>query len=128
MLPQYHALGAVLAAGPLARWGWSRLAIAGFAGAAVFVDVDHYLAYVWQTGDLSLRRAYAYHRQRYRRPRRWRWRPRWPVLGFQQGRAFHALPVLLVLFLLARRWPVLAPAAWGILLHRLQDEAWGQFD
>ncbi|MGH2351688.1 MAG: hypothetical protein ACRDJN_08745 [Chloroflexota bacterium] len=128
MLPQYHALVTAAAALPLARCGWNRTDLALFLGAAVLVDVDHYLGYVWTTGDLSLRRAYALHRNRYRYPRRWRFRPRWPTFGFEPGRAGHALPFVALLFVAGCFWPALRPVAWGVLFHRLQDEAWGSFD
>ena len=125
MLPKYHALAAAVAVVPLVRRGWSTLALAGFLSGAVLVDVDHYLGYVWATGDFSLRRAYQHHRSRYHRPRRWRLRPHPPHLGFQYGRAFHALPFIALVFLASWPLPWLRPAAWGLLYHRLQDELWG---
>lgn len=127
MLPKYHALAAAAAIAPLHRARWSPTALLAFAGAGVFVDVDHYLGYVWTTGDFSLRNAYAFHRQRYRRPRGWHFRPRWPDLGFEPGRALHALPVIAFVFLLSRLAPPLRPMAWGLLFHRLQDELFGWF-
>ena len=54
MLPSHHAAAAVLAALPLRKRGWSPLAIAQFAAAAVLIDADHYASYVWRIGDLSL--------------------------------------------------------------------------
>jgi hypothetical protein len=127
VLPKYHALAAAVATVPFARAGHRPLDLALFASAAVLIDVDHYLGYVWQTGDLSLPRAYAYHRNRYHRPRRWRFRPGWPSLGVDSARAFHSAPSLLLVFLLAWRWRPLRPVAWGLLFHRLQDELYGSF-
>jgi hypothetical protein len=127
VLPKYHALAAAAAAVPLARAGKRPLDLALFAAAAVLIDVDHFLGYIWETGDLSLPRAYAYHRKRYHRPRRWRFRPGWPYLGVDSGRAFHSAPFLLLVFLLAWRRRPLRPLAWGLLFHRLQDELYGSF-
>ncbi len=127
-MPKYHALAAVAAALPLCHAGWSAASLTAFTGAAVLIDVDHYLGYVWATGDFSLRNAYSYHRERYRRPRRWRFRPRWPSLKFEQGRALHALPVIALVFLLSLRLSPLRPLAWGFLFHRLQDELFRSFD
>jgi hypothetical protein len=127
VLPKYHALAAAVATVPFARAGHRPHPLALFASAAVLIDVDHYLGYAWHTGDLSLRRAYAFHRQRYHRPRRWRFRPGWPSLGVDPARAFHSAPFLLLIFLLARHWRHLSPVAWGLLFHRLQDELYGSF-
>ena len=127
MLPKYHALAAAVATVPLAGAGKRPLDLALFSAAAVLIDVDHYLGYIWQTGDLSLPRAYAYHRKRYHRPRRWRFRPGWPYLGVDSARAFHSAPCLFLVFLLAWLWRPLRPIAWGLLFHRLQDELYGSF-
>ena len=59
MLPKYHALAAGAAAVPLARAGWRPLDLALFLAGAVLIDGDHYLGYVWETGDISFPRAYA---------------------------------------------------------------------
>jgi hypothetical protein len=125
VLPKYHVLAAGAAAIPLALAGWRPLDLALFAAGAVLIDGDHYLGYVWETGDLSLPRAYAYHRKRYHRPRKWGFRLRWPYLGIESSRVLHSAPVILATFLLA--WPLrpLRPLAWGLLFHRLQDELYG---
>lgn len=124
MLVPHHALAAAVAGVALSRRRWDRAAYVAFVAAAVLIDVDHYLAYVWKTGDWSPGRAIAYHRSRYV-PFQWRLRPRWPRLGFEEDRLFHAAPVLLALFALGRRWPALSPVACGVLFHRVQDELWG---
>lgn len=128
VLPTHHTIAATTMMLPLARRGWSLIALTSFLGAAVLIDVDHYLGYAWQTGDFSLRRAYAFHRRRHRHPLRWRFHPHWPVLGFETGRVFHSVPVLLALWAAATRWPQLRPIAGGALFHRLQDEAWSYLE
>jgi hypothetical protein len=129
VLPAHHAVAAAAVALPLALKGFDRRALGGFVAAAVLIDVDHYLGYIWETRDWSLVKAYAYHRGRYARPLRpfwqWRLRPHWPSLGFDRYRALHAVPVLIGLVVLARRWPALWPITLGVIFHRLQDEAWG---
>jgi hypothetical protein len=110
---------AATAAVPLAGRGWRRLDLATFLAGAVLIDFDHYLGYVWETGDFSLLRAYRYHRDQYRRPRRWRFRPHWPPLGIHRMRVFHSVPVLAGVFALGLVWP---------RLRRVQDEAWGMFE
>jgi hypothetical protein len=128
MLPKHHAMAAGVAAVPLKCAGWSWRAVAGFLSAAVLIDVDHYLYYVWKKHDLSLRRAFAYHRRKYYRPRRWVFRPHWPTLGFTPGRGFHAIPVLVLALVAALRWRVLVPLVAGLVFHRVQDELWSWFE
>ncbi|MBI3972807.1 MAG: hypothetical protein HY332_16140 [Chloroflexi bacterium] len=128
MLPKYHMLAAAAAAVPLARKGWSSAALAGFVAGAVLIDADHYLGYAWKTGDVSLVRAYRYHHRLYRRPRRWRFRARRPVLSVHLMRAFHSAPVLVLAFAFSCLWPAVRPIAWGALFHRIQDELWGSFE
>jgi hypothetical protein len=128
VLPKYHALAAAAAVPVLVRLGWRPREIASFAGAAVLVDGDHYLGYVWKTGDFSLARAYGYYRNHYHVPHRLRFRLRRllrPNLGVESGRALHSAPFIAVAFLAAWRWPFLRPLAWGLLFHRVQDELYG---
>jgi hypothetical protein len=130
VLPKYHAFAAAAAAPLLVRLGWRPRAVAAFTAAAVLIDADHYLGYIWKTGDLSLARAYAYYRTRYHVPRSFRFRLRRllrPNLGVEQGRFLHSAPAIAAVFLVAWRWPALRPVAWGLLFHRLQDEAYGAF-
>ena len=123
MLPTHHLAAAVACTLPLASRGWGLTALAGFSATAVLIDVDHYFSYIWHTGDLSLRRAYLYHRGNLGR---WRWRPRFrrPALLIEPHRPFHPMAALACLCALAVRWPALAPIAWGALFHRLLDFVW----
>jgi hypothetical protein len=123
MYPTHHAAAAIAAAAPLARRGWTRPALAAFALAAVLIDVDHYLSYACARGDLSLWRAYRYHRAREQRSR-WGLRRPTPALLVDPRRPFHAVAVLAALLLAARRWPGLRPLALGALFHRLLDLGW----
>jgi hypothetical protein len=123
MYPTHHAAAAVAATAPLARRGWTRPALAVFALTAVLIDVDHYLSYAWSTGDLSLPRAYRFHKTLEKRSR---WGVRLPRVSWlvEPRRPFHAVAVLAALFVAAWRWPLLRPLAAGMLFHRLQDLLW----
>jgi hypothetical protein len=125
VLPKYHALAAGVAAVPLARAGWRPLDLALFLAGAVLIDGDHYLGYVWETGDISFPRAYAYHANRYHRPKRYGLNLRRPYLGVDPARALHSVPVIAAAFLVAWLLPRLRPLAWGLLFHRIQDELYG---
>ena len=117
-------MAAAVALVPLARRGWSRPALALFAATSVLLDVDHYVAYVWKTGDLSLWRAYRHH-QKPAASSHWGLRLGRPALMVDHRRPLHALAPLAVAAVAAARWPVLFPAAAGAGFHRLQDFLWG---
>jgi hypothetical protein len=119
MLPSHHAAAAVVAALPLLRRGWSPLAAGQFAAAAVLIDADHYATYAWRIGDLSLPRAYRFHRRRGQHP----FRLHRPAVLVDGHRPLHAPALLAALALLARRYPVLWPLVAGMLFHRLLDYA-----
>jgi hypothetical protein len=119
MLPSHHAAAAALAAVPLRARGWSPLAIALFAAGAVLIDADHYAAYAWRIRDLSLQRAYRFHRRRHGRP----YRLHRPAVALDPRRPLHAPLLLAGLTLLARRYPLLRPLVAGLLFHRLLDYA-----
>jgi hypothetical protein len=125
VLPKYHALAAGAAVVPLARAGWRPLDLALFLAGAVLIDGDHYLGYVWETGDCSFARAYAYHAKRYHRPKRYGLNLRRPYLGVDPARALHSAPAIAAAFLVAWLLPPLRPLAWGLLFHRIQDELYG---
>jgi hypothetical protein len=103
--------------------------MAGLFVGGVLVDGDHYLSYVWHTGDLSIRRAYAFHRAAYRRPFDWRLRPRWPKLGVQRYRELHSFAAIAAAFAMGtipgRAAPFIRGVAIGIAFHRLLDEVAG---
>jgi hypothetical protein len=120
MLPSHHAAAALLAAAPLRSRGWSPLAIAQFAAAAVLIDADHYAAYVLRIRDLSLSRAYWFHRRRGSHP----YHLHRPAVLVDLHRPLHAPGVLAALALLSRRFPALWPIVAGMLFHRLLDYAW----
>src|SRR6266545_1426767 len=121
MLPSHHAAATALAAVPLFQRKWRPSAVGQFAAAAVLIDVDHYLAYAWRVRDLSLPRAYQFHRARMDR---YKGSLHVPVLVADRARPFHA-PVLLALaWPLARRFPVLRALVWGALFHRALDYTW----
>jgi hypothetical protein len=119
MLPSRHAAAAALAAVPLRARGWSPLAVARFAAGAVLIDADHYASYAWRIRDLSLTRAYRFHRRRGHHP----YRLHRPALAVDTHRPLHAPLLLAGLTLLARRFPVLWPLVAGLLFHRLLDYA-----
>jgi hypothetical protein len=120
VLPSHHAAATALAAIPLFRRNWRLSEVGQFAAAAVLIDVDHYLAYAWRVRDLSLWRAYRFHRTKMDRHA--------PILAptlvVDRARPFHAPALLLLLWLLARRWPALRPLALGALFHRALDYTW----
>jgi hypothetical protein len=123
--PRYHVLATVLVCIPLRRDGWSWSELVRFAAGAVLLDGDHYLSYVARTGDLSLRRAVAYHRGRLPRHQRYiALSPHVPHLWWGPQRPFHTPAVLAVAGLLALRWPALRPLVFGCYVHRLQDFLW----
>jgi hypothetical protein len=115
VLPSHHAAAAAPAAVPLRARGWSPLAIARFAAGAVLIDADHSAAYAWRIRDLSLPRAYRYHRRRHGRP----FRRHRPAVAVDPRRPLYAPLLLAGLTLLARRYPLLRPPVAGLLLHRL---------
>jgi hypothetical protein len=120
MLPTHHAAATAVAAVPLLRRGKSPLWVGLFAAAAVLIDADHYASYVLRIRDLSLTRAYRFHRRRgshlYRLHR--------PAVLVDLHRPLHAPGVLAALVLLSRRFPLLWPVVAGMLFHRLLDYAW----
>ncbi|MBI3970671.1 MAG: hypothetical protein HY332_05230 [Chloroflexi bacterium] len=123
MLPSHHAGLAAAATVPLAWRGWNGPARLEFFAAAVLIDADHYLSYVWRTGDLSLWNAYWWHRRRtHASPRRWKLH--WPHLGFQPTRPLHVPAALLLFLLVSWRWRRLRPLAWGLIFHRALDALW----
>ena len=70
--------------------------------------------------DLSLWRAYRFHRRRGEHP----FRLHHPAVVVDAHRPLHAPALLLALTVLARRFPVLWPLVAGMLFHRLLDYAW----
>jgi len=127
LFPTQHAAAAALAVVPLRRRGWSWRDLALFSGAAVLIDVDHYLSYVWQYHDFSLLNAYRFHHSRVPREGVTGFRLRLPNLWPRGHRPFHAVSVLLSLFLAARWMPLLWPVACGATFHHLQDTIWECF-
>ncbi len=129
MLPPHHALATAMLAVPLWRRGWSVTRIGALVTGGVLIDVDHYLSYIWHSGDLSIVRAFRFHRSAYRSPFSGRLHPRWPRLGVDRFREFHSVPAIATVFaasFLAGRWrPVLSALAWGMVSHRILDEVAG---
>ena len=129
MLPPHHALATAILAIPLWRRGWSLARIGALFTGGVLMDVDHYLSYVWHSGDLSIVRAIRFHRSAYRSPFSGRLHPRWPRMGIDRFREFHSAPAIAAVFavsFLAGRWgPVVRALAWGMVSHRILDEVAG---
>ncbi len=129
MLPSNHALATAIVAVPLWRRGWSLAAIAGLFAGGVLIDVDHYLSYVWHTGDVSIRRAYRFHRNGAHANFDWRLHPRWPTLGIQQYREFHSFGAIAAVaaasMMFGRGAPFLRAVALGMAIHRFLDELTG---
>lgn len=128
MLPKHHALAAGVVAVALRATGRPLRPLLLFTAAAVLIDADHYVGYVATTGDFSLARAYDFHHEKYIQPRSGKFQPRLPPLGIQAMRAFHSVPFLILLALLARRWPFFWPFLLGCVFHRIQDELWSWFE
>jgi hypothetical protein len=120
MLPSHHAAATAVAAAPMLARGRSPLRVALFAAAAVLIDVDHYLAYAWRIRDLSLRRAYWFHRNRMHHP----YRLHRPRLVIDPLRPLHAPILLGLLYLLVRRQPLLESIVAWMLFHRFLDYTW----
>lgn len=117
MLVAHHVAATAAAALPLLARGWSPVHVAQFAAAAVLIDADHYLSYAWRIRDLSLPRAYRFHRSRVNRPPRLHR----PAVFTDGHRPFHA-PLLLGLLALLARWhPWLVPFVAGAVFHRCLD-------
>ena len=129
MLPPHHALATAALVAPLRARGWTAPAIIGLFVGGALVDGDHYLSYVWHTGDISVRRAYAFHRAAYRSPFNWRLHPRWPKLGVQRYREFHSFAAIGAVIVLAsiagRVAPFVRGVALGLAFHRVLDEVSG---
>lgn len=105
--------------------GISWWALTQFAAGAVFLDADHYGSYVWRTGDLSLRRAYTFHRGRVPRDEaRFALNLHVPRLLPGRNRPAHALVVTAAIGFLAATVPALRPVMLGALFHRVQDYLW----
>jgi hypothetical protein len=122
MYPTQHAAVTAISTLPLraAGFGWRPLGL--FTAGAVLIDVDHYLSYVWKTGDFSLLNAYQYHRHRMQRgAARLGLNFQLPSLWPRASRPFHAVSVLVGFCLLAWLVPALRPIAAGAIYHRLQD-------
>ncbi len=110
---------------PLRARGVSWKAVAQFSAGSVLIDGDHYVAYVIRTGDLHVRRAYLFHRNRVKRDEaRFALNLHVPRLLPGRNRPAHALAVMAALAVLAVRFPALRPGVAGILFHRLQDYMW----
>jgi membrane-bound metal-dependent hydrolase YbcI (DUF457 family) len=113
MMPSSHAVAGAAVALALAPWLRQRSA-ALWAG-SVLIDVDHYVWYVAQRHDLSLRRAYAYFVA--------------AKLGAVDrggdARPLHGPINVGWMALLAWRWPAFRPVFLGVLLHSLLD-AYGE--
>jgi len=127
LYPTQHAALTAGAALPLRLRGWSWRDVALFWATGWLIDVDHYLSYVWRTGDFSPVNAYSFHKARTPRTRGWQFHPRPPNFWPGGHRPFHALSVLLALLLLSRLIPALRPIAWGAVVHRAEDLAWEWF-
>ena len=129
MLPPHHALATAMLAVPLWRRGWSVTRIGALFTGGVLIDVDHYLSYIWHSGDLSIARAFRFHRSAYRSPFSGRLHPRWPRMGIDRFREFHSVPAIAAVFaasFLAGRWrSVVCALAWGMVSHRILDEVAG---
>lgn len=112
-------------AAPLRAAGVSWPGVAQFALASVFIDADHYAAYVYRTGDFSLRHAYLYHHRRVQRSNaRFGINLHVPRIWPGANRPAHALVVIGAVALAAALVPAFRPLAGGILFHRLQDYVW----
>jgi len=123
--PRHHALATAVAVVPLRLAGVSWWEVAQFAAGSVLIDADHYVAYAWRTGDLSLVRAYRFHQGRVKRDEaRFGLNAHVPRVLPGKNRPAHALVVLAGLGLVALVVPPLRPVVGGILFHRLQDYAW----
>lgn len=117
MLVSHHVAATAAVALPLLARGRSPFEVAQFAAAAILIDADHYLSYAWRIRDLSLRRAYWFHRTRAARPARLHR----PSVLVDRHRPLHAPVLLGLLVLLARRQPWLVPVAAGAVFHRCLD-------
>jgi hypothetical protein len=125
-------MAATVAATAIFRWrGWGLGDLAAFAAGAVLLDVDHYLSYVVCTGDVSLRRAYWWNRDRGESVRKIL-SPHVPSLGFESRRPFHWPPLIVAPAVLAplagrsspRMAQILVAFTAGAVFHRALDAAW----
>jgi hypothetical protein len=129
MLPPHHAVATIALAIPLRALGWSWPQLVGLFVGGVLVDGDHYLSYAWHTGDLSIRRAYAFHRGAYRSPFDRQLHPRWPSFGIERYRELHSFAAIGATFGISlvsgRAAPVVRAIGIGLAFHRLLDEISG---
>jgi hypothetical protein len=123
--PTHHAIVTAIALVPLRASGVSWGALAQFAAGSILLDADHYAAYAWRTGDLSVHRAYSFHRGRVKRDEaRFALNLHVPRLLPGRNRPAHAVVVIAGIALVAALVPSLRPVLLGALFHRLQDYAW----
>lgn len=118
MLPKWHFIAAAVSSAILSLfWSWWQILL--FFTAAFFIDVDHYLYFVWKKKSWSLKKAYEY----------------WIVLGNKSGKRkeekiqeylviFHTIEVFIVLAVLAFvSFKIFFPMLLGFVIHNIFDVA-----
>jgi len=105
MLPKWHFIAAAVFSAILSFfWSWWQILL--FFTAAFFIDVDHYLYFVWKKKSWSLKKAYIY------------------FINLEKGtfRIFHTIEVFAALAVLSAFFPsVFFPMLLGFVLHNLLD-------
>lgn len=111
MLPHIHFISAILGSMILLilQWPWWQIIL--FSLAAFFIDVDHYLLYIFTKNDFSIKRAYKYFKT-YRKSEK----AREKLFIFHTIEFFIIIVVMIILFL-----HIFFPILLGFVLHTSLD-------
>lgn len=108
MLPKYHIILGLVFSAALYFLNINLLYCLIFLFSSVFIDVDHYFFYVIRKNDLSLRRAYVWHKS----------------LGNHHKmimQIFHTIEFLLLISVLAFFSNIFLFILFGMLFHSVTD-------
>jgi len=108
MLPKYHIILGLIISAALYFLNINLLYFLLFFFSSVFIDVDHYLFYVIRKNDLSLRRAYIWHKSlgNYHKP----------IMQI-----FHTIEFIFLISFLAFFSNIFLFILFGILFHSIID-------
>lgn len=117
MLPKVHFIVAVIVSVILALLGWQWWQLALFFIASFFIDVDHYIWFIYNKGSWSLVRAYIHFRNLSKQRRKSKkQKQRAHLLIFHTIEAFIVVVVLsLILF------RIFFPILLGMIIHYALD-------
>jgi len=108
MKPWMHLLYGMLAVISIGRIFGTVPSIL-FLLATVFIDVDHYIFYVYKTGNFNLRKAYGFHLTRGKKS------------GTYKGMFFHTLEFVITMAVLSYFIPYVLFIFFGVIFHLSLD-------